>query len=287
MNIKSYLNIFILFIFIVLVLFFAFASNSHPYKQVLRIRDGKVIDFSEMIDELKNVNIVFIGEQHDNKKHHKAQLAIIKGIKKSEIPLSICLEMFRAEDQEKLDRWTEGDLELDAFLRIYYDYWRLPWPLYRNIFLFSRDNNVPMVGLNVPKKITKKVSQDGFKSLSDEDLEKLPPGITCDELDEKYREFIKTAYEVHEAEGKEFEFFCEAQMVWDKAMAWHLLKHMEKEPDRIMVVLSGIGHSWKQGIPGQVRKQADYTFRVILPELPGRADSNMITQEHADYLLLG
>jgi hypothetical protein len=39
------------------------------------------------------------------------------------------------------------------------------------------------------------------------------------------------------------------------------------------------------GIPEKITKKSDYTFRVILPEIPDRANSKEITIQDADYLL--
>ena len=52
-----------------------------------------------------------------------------------------------------------------------------------------------------------------------------------------------------------FTNFCEAQLVWDKAMAVHALGYVKKNPDRIMVLLAGTGHAWKKGIPERIKEQ--------------------------------
>ncbi len=248
--------------------------------------DGKIITFEEMVEELKKVNIVFIGELHDNRDHHKAQLDIIRALEESGIPVSIGLEMFRIQDQHTLDDWIKGEIDTELFMQIYDDFWGLPWSLYSNIFMFSRDKRIPMVGLNVPKEISRKVMDYGFRSLSPEDLFLLPPGITCDGLNEQYIGYIKIAYHQHEWENKDFDYFCEAQLIWDKSMAWYLLDYMNEKPGRTIVVLTGIGHSWKHGIPEQVTLQSDHTFKVVLPEVPDRVNSDEITVRDADYVLL-
>jgi uncharacterized iron-regulated protein len=287
MKLKGLLNAIIMIIFLILVIFISFTNNSNAYTEVLRLSDNKIISFEEMLEELKTVDLVFIGEDHDNEEHHRAQFQVIKGMKERGNALGVGFEMFLAQEQKTLDMWAHGTLGLESFLKTYYDYWRLPWTLYSKIFLYSKDNNIPMLGLNVPKEITRKVSQDGFSSLSDEELKKLPPGITCDDLDERYMEFIKQAYDVHEEIGDTFVYFCEAQMVWDKAMAWHLIQYLTEEKERTMVILAGIGHSWKKGIPAQIKKQSNYTFKVVLPETSYRTDRKSITTDDADYLLLG
>jgi uncharacterized iron-regulated protein len=167
MHIKTFLAFIVFVVIAVLAVLIISVEDISSYSSVLRVNDGEEITFEKMIEELKQVDIVFIGENHDDKKHHQAQFDVIKGIDKKGIPVSIGLEMFKAEDQETLDLWSAGDLELSDFLTRYYDSWGLPWSLYRNIFVFSRDSEIPMVGLNVPKAITRKVSQSGFQSLTD------------------------------------------------------------------------------------------------------------------------
>jgi uncharacterized iron-regulated protein len=286
MKIKYFINLALSTIIITLIVVIFLARESSSFHRVLRISDKKVITFNEMVEELKGIDIIFVGELHDNKKHHKAQLDIIREMEESGRPLSIALEMFKIEDQDELDGWIKGEIETKPFIQTYADFWGLPWSLYSNIFLFSREKRIPMVGLNVPKEITRKVLEHGFESLSSEELFILPPGITCDDMNEEYIDYIKMAYDEHEWENKDFTFFCEAQMIWDKSMAWYLLDYMNEKPGRTIVVLTGIGHSWKYGIPEKITKKSDYTFRVILPEIPDRANSKEITIQDADYLLL-
>ncbi|MBI5205773.1 MAG: ChaN family lipoprotein [Nitrospirae bacterium] len=260
-------------------------NGASATEHVLRLSDGDVISFEEMIEELKKVDIVFIGENHENEKHHKNEFEIIRALNYKKIPLGLGLEMFTAENQKELDAWVAGKLDLDTFLRVYYKAWRLPWPLYRDIFTYAKDNRIPMIGLNVPAELTNKVSREGFQALTDKELGKLPPEISCN-VDEKYMEFVKRAYEAHEIKGKLFVNFCEAQMVWDKSMAWHLIEYMKKNPMRQMIVLSGTGHSWKYGMPVQAKKESIYTFKVILHESPGRLGKDTTTKDDADYLIL-
>jgi uncharacterized iron-regulated protein len=286
MNRKSLINLFVFIIIIAASILIFYSRGASSYSQVLRVKDGEIISFDTMIEEIKGARIIFIGELHDNKKHHTAQLDVIKGIQEKGVPLSIGLEMFKIQDQDVLDNWVRGNFDKNHFLKTYYNFWSLPWSLYRDIFHFARDRKIPMVGLNVPKAVTKKVSEQGFQSLKPEELYLLPPGITCDDLDENYMEYVRTAYDEHEWEDKEFSYFCEAQMVWDKSMAWYLLDYINEKPGRTVIVLAGIGHSWKHGIPSQINRQSDHTFKVILPAVTDRFKNEEITEEDADYLLL-
>ncbi len=253
------------------------------YNNVLRVSDGRVISFEEMIDDLKKADIVFVGEVHDSERDHQAEFDIISALHERDVPIGIGLEMFRAESQRSLDEWNSGKLDEAGFIRVYYDNWRIPWPFYGDILQYAKQHAIPMVGLNVPDAISKKVATKGFSALTHDERAQLPPGISCN-VDERYMDFIRRVYESHAAGKDSFVHFCEAQMLWDKSMAWHLEHYMKKHPGRKMVVLSGIGHSWKRGIPDQIRQSSSYTFKVVLPAVPNGAKRSSITTADADYI---
>jgi len=254
-------------------------------KPVYRISDGKTVTYEQMIDNVRKAEIIFVGETHDSEVHHRLQLDVIKALHNSKIPLAVGFEMFTTENQGVLDRWVSGTISSDDFTRVYYQNWNFPWPLYRDILVYIRDNKIPALGLNISSEITKKVARSGFSSLTKEEREKLPPETGC-AVDEKYMKFIRRAYAMHGHGGRQFLHFCEAQLLWDQVMARHLLAFLKKYPDKKVVVLTGNGHAWKRGIPEQVRILSPKTnYRVILPHIPGYIDPKNIEIEDADYLL--
>ncbi len=274
----------LLSLFILLSLCFA-AKSGVSADNILRVRDGKIISFHQMIDEVKKVNIIFFGEIHDSIEHHEAELAVISAIHESDTPMSIGLEMFRSDSQDTLDSWTRGKSSLEQFLPAYYDNWRMPWTFYREIFWYSRDHEIPLIGLNIPDEIAKKVAHRGFASLTEEEKKRLPAGISCN-VDSTYMEFIRRAYTDHSLQERQFVNFCEAQMVWDKSMARHLVEYLKKNRGRTVVVLAGVGHAWKRGMPEQIAMESKHTYCVILPLVSGQIEKKTVTTKDADYVLL-
>ncbi len=199
--------------------------------------------------------------------------------------MAIGFEMFKRDSQPYLDRWVKGELSEKEFQQIYSMNWNYPWVLYRDIFVYARDHKIPMIGLNVPPEITRQVAREGFASLSQKQLGDLPM-VTC-RVDPHYMAFIRKALGMHGHGGMDFIKFCEAQLVWDTAMAWSLLRFLDKSPTSTVVVIAGSGHSWKHGIPAQIRSQSDFPFRVILPEIPNRVHQEIISVNEADYVWLG
>lgn len=270
---------------LILMVFIAAAAvrSSAAIEGVLRIADGRQIDLGQMLDESRSARYFFVGENHDDSLHHAAQLAIIKGLQQSGRTLAIGLEMFATTSQDKLDRWVAGKLSLREFKQEYARNWTLPWELYADILLYARDQRIPLIGLNLPKGISRKVAQQGFAALSPEDRRQLPAGITCS-VGPAYMAFIRQAYSNHALQDKAFEHFCEAQMLWNRNMGLQLEAYFAKNPRSTLVALVGIGHALKRGVPDEVTREAG-RYRVILPEFSGLNRKNL-TIEDADYLLL-
>lgn len=260
------------------------AAPSTGRGTVMRLRDGARIDFSRMIGEIKNSRAVFVGEIHSRSSDHRLQLRVADALHRRKIPLAIGLEMFSADRQPELDAWIAGRLSLDRFRFIYAQEWNIPWRYYRDIFLYARKHRIPLLGLNIPERITVKVGRLGFASLSSAELAKIPHGVTCN-VDANYREFIRQAHRQHGLSEKSFQNFCEAQMLWNKAMAWHLAEYLKRRPERLVVVLTGTGHAQKRGAPVQLAEYLAAPAAVVLPEDP-QILSSRVTSSDADYLVL-
>lgn len=202
--------------------------GSSPERKVFRVGDGKIITFAEMIAEIRQANVVIVGEMHDSEKNHQDQLEVIRSIDESGTPMAIGLEMFRSDSQHALDQWVSRETTAEQFIPVYYNNWAMPWNLYSGIFDYARERAIPMIGLNIPDQISRKIAEQGFSSLTEGEKEELPPGITCN-VDKTYMDFIKKAYAGHSMHSDStFVNFCEAQMVWDKAMAWHLTEYLKQ-----------------------------------------------------------
>jgi uncharacterized iron-regulated protein len=253
--------------------------------EMFRVRDRTTIPIEKMLPDLRAADIIYIGEIHQVEAHRWLVLDIMRDLHAAAIPFALGVEMFRADEQATLDAWTGGTLSLERFIRAYADNWTLPWPLYDDIFLYAREHRIPLVGLSIPDEISAAVARGGFASLTEQQRKKLPPGMSCN-VDPKYREFIRKAYGDHGGRsGMQFEYFCEAQMVWDKSMAWNLLRYRVANPGAKLVVLAGLRHAWRRGIPEQVALVMSGTAsQVVLPVIVGQIAPQNVTSDDADFL---
>jgi uncharacterized iron-regulated protein len=253
---------------------------------LIRVSDRKAVTFDAMIKDAERSDVIVVGETHGNPRHHELELEVIRALHEADTPMIIGMEMFRQSSQKDLDAWTQGLLPLDRFVPIYYRNWTVRWTFYEDIFLYARKHGIPIAGLNIPDEIATTVARRGFSALTSAERQKLPAGISCT-VDKSYMEFIRKAYAGHDrGDGKSFLNFCEAQMVWDKSMAANLIAFMKENPGKKAVVLAGVGHAWRRGIPEQLSLLSGYRTQVILPVMPDQTDLKNVSVKDADYVVL-
>jgi uncharacterized iron-regulated protein len=262
---------------------YAFGESNPDRRKLYDIAGDREMPLRQAVNDLKQNEILLIGEHHSEKAHHFGQLAVIRALQEAGVRVAVGLEMFRRDSQPSLDRWVRGDMDRPQFQKVYYDNWSFPWPFYSMIFDYALKESIPLVGLNVPKEITGQVAKEGFQSLSEEQRGMLP-NIVCN-VDREYRDYIKSAFGAHAHGGFNFEYFCEAQLVWDKAMAIHAVEYRKENPDTVLIILAGIAHAWKKGIPQHLEKRPSLSFAVILPEIANRITPATVRLKDADYLL--
>jgi uncharacterized iron-regulated protein len=273
-------------IFVLLVGFCATGTTAAPGLSLWNVETHQEISIQQAAPRLAGASLVFVGEQHDLPSHHQGQLQVIKTLAATGKPVAAGLEMFQQRHQDVLDRWGAGKIDEKELVPHFRANWGDNWSLYRDIFLLSRSRQIPMVGLNVPKEITSQVAKNGFGSLSREQIGTLPM-VTC-QVDPEYLELMRGAHGHGGMNSQAFTNFCEAQLVWDTAMAIHSLKYLRKNPERTLIVLAGSVHAWKKGIPAQVRKHDPKMKQlVILPSAPEAFNQNNSSPTDCDYLLLG
>lgn len=259
-------------------------AHPHPDVELFDLEAQTLVSEPQSIERLRAARIVLVGEHHNNAAHHRAQLKVIRTLHEAGRKVAVGLEMFRKDSQQDLDRWVNGQISEPKFKPIYLNNWNFGWELYGPIFNYAKENRIPMVGLNVSRKITSQVAYKGFDSLSEEQRGSLE-GITCN-VTQEYRDFISSAYGAHGHGKMNFERFCEAQLVWDTAMAVYAVEYLKENPDTVMVILAGSGHVRKLGIPTQLDKRVKWPYVVVLPETKGIFDPQSITADDADYLLI-
>ena len=212
-------------------------------------RTGELIDTVELARRLKDVRVLFIGEEHTNGEFHRVQLNVIEALRAAGRKPIIGLEMFPWGPQPALDRWSRGELDEARFLdeSRWYDVWSHHYGHYRDIFRYARDQRLKLVGLNAPRDVVRTVRSKGFEALPPETRGRFPPNI--DLSNTEHRTLVRAYFDdddpLHAKMSDEaLEGIYRAQVTWDAAMGWQAGQTLTDPADlrEIVVVLIGAGH---------------------------------------------
>jgi uncharacterized iron-regulated protein len=235
-----------------------FVSLNNGLSQSYQLSDRH----EEIVSELAQINIIYLGETHNNPEDHKAQLEIIKALYLQNSQIAIALEMFERPYQKFLDSYLAGKIdEIELREKTEYDQrWGFDWELYAPILRFAKINKLPLLALNTPSEISTKVARQGLDSLTLEERRYIPPISEIRSDNQEYRQMLLEVYQQHAHGGKgnskDFERFLTVQLLWDETMAEKIAQFWQANPNNRVVVLAGRGHIiYGYGIPDRVARR--------------------------------
>jgi len=253
---------------------------SRPEVRALKLDVLETID--DIIPKLTVSRIIYVGETHDQFAHHMNQLKVIKKIHDAGYKLAVGMEMFQKPYQQVVDDYLAGRIDEFTFLKKteYFSRWRYDYNLYKPIIDYLKQQSIPLVALNIQGDLTRKVAREGMYNLTDTQKKELP--FDMDFSNETYRKNLNQVFVVHEKQEdlQDFNYFLQAQMVWDEGMAESAHRFLENHPEHKMVILAGNGHvRHKYGIPDRLYRRNHEPFTVIVQD-------EEIEDGVADYVLL-
>jgi uncharacterized iron-regulated protein len=273
----------------IFILFFVSISASLLSEEKMN-QNIKIISFSnnteknltlkQLTRKIKNNQVIYIGESHDNANHHKIQLDMIKSLYNYNTKIAIGMEMFQSKFQDVVSDYIFGNISEQEFLdkTEYEKRWGYDYDLYKPIIDFAKSSQIPLIALNIESEIIKKISKNGISNLDAADLNKLPKHI--DFTNEYYKNFLYEIFKDHPSKkDNSFEKFYSIQFVWDEFMAEKIDSFLKDYKEYQIVVLAGNGHIvYGYGIPSRTFKRNNKQYSVILNEVE-------LKPQIADYII--
>jgi len=248
-------------------------------EEIFRLPKGERIPFSELLYDLDTARVIFLGESHDQIEHHRIQVRVLQGLLEKGKDAVVAMEMFERSQQPILDRWSQGLLTEEEFLKEvqWEKTWSMDYELYKGILDEAKNHHLKVLGLNVPRDLVRQVAQNGIDGLSPADRKLLPE---MDLTDPQHRAYIKSIYTSHHGgSAKDLERFYQAQSLWDEGMA-ETLSEFIKAPeggDKTMLVYAGNGHvAFDFGIPKRLDRRVSVLHKtIVLKEWKKKIDDDL------------
>jgi len=254
---------------------------------------GTEVNQQAVLTDLAQAKVVYLGETHDDVADHHGQLQIIRALyqQNQQHPskrMAIALEMFQRPYQPILDQYLTGNItESELQQQSEYDQrWGFPWEYYAPILRFAKAHQLPLIALNVPTEITRKVAKEGLESLTPSDRQWIPPESEIQTNNAAYRQMVQAVYEqIHQGRSvsSSFDRFFLAQVLWDETMAQQIADFLQAQPNHQVMVLAGDGHLvYGYGIPSRVARRLEGVIQrsvIINPDEEMKSEE-LISSSH-------
>jgi uncharacterized iron-regulated protein len=260
----------------------AFSADKPAYS--LFNGKGKRASYDAMIKAMAGADIVLFGEYHDNPIVHWLQLECTQDVFKLRKDMALGAEMFEADVQPVVDRYLYDSLPDKEFEKT-----SRPWPNYKTdykpLLQFARDNKLPFIATNIPRKFASMVFRGGFSvldtltSLQKSWIAPLPPlydsSLAC------YADMIKSMG-MHGGPN-----LPKAQAIKDATMSHFIMKNWSK--GKLFIHYNGAYHSNNYQSIYWYLKKANPALKIVTISTtmqPGLAKLDKEAMNTADFVIV-
>jgi uncharacterized iron-regulated protein len=275
-----------------LIVLFVMASSAYAQDKpayMLYNGEGKEVHYSKMLRTLLEADLVFFGETHNDPISHWMELELVSDLfAEKGNKLAVGAEMFEADDQLILTEYLKG-LTDDKRYEDEAKLWKNYKTDYKPVLKFCRDNRIPFIATNVPRRYASLVSYGGFDTLSYLSQEALrymaPMPIFYDAEVKCYKDMLSMGGGHGTASMSTN--FPKAQALKDATMAWFIAQHWK--PGDLFYHFNGSYHSQNhEGIIWHLNKYIP-GLKVVTIQQVNQKDITKLEDENkglADFILV-
>ncbi|EPG66164.1 ChaN family lipoprotein [Leptospira wolffii] len=237
-------------------------------------------------ERVKDADVIVFGEEHNDSKGHAWKLEALKRLS-AKYPISLSLEMLERDQQRSVDEFARDEITEKGFLNSG-KFWPNYQTDYHPLVMFAKENRIPILAANAPKKYVNLVSSKGIGALYKIRSPYLPPRYLYKMHRQKeYEELVLSAMSGHSV-GMNFdpEKFLDSQYVWDASMSDAIANAFYANGRKVFQV-NGRFHT-DSGL-GLTHRLRQYGLKVlVLSIFPGFEGENLTDKDWAlgDFVIL-
>lgn len=230
---------------------FAQDTQTANYK-IYDSKKAKLVTLDELVSSLKNTDVLFFGEEHNDSTGHALEAEIYKKMFAAFPKTALTLEMFHTDVQPVIDEYLSGCISEKNFIkeaRAWNNY-----NDYKPLIEFAKANKLPVIGGNAAARYSNMVSRSGLtalKALPEASRAFLPP-LSIDTATGRYYDKFNETLGGHSMGSMKI---YQTQNFWDATMAWSIATYLKKNKNAKVLQLNGRFHSDEQlGTLAQLKK---------------------------------
>ena len=225
-------------------------------------RWGNRTSVRTLVGSSVNEDVLLVGEEHGDRVGHAVEALILETVirelgrpEATGRPVILSMEMFERDVQYVLDEYLAGLIGEEHFLRS-----ARPWDdyaaRYRPLVEMARENGIPVLAANAPRRYVNRVTNEGPESLGalSEAAHRFLPPLPYPGPSPLYREQWKAIMErTGPTEDRDYSLSpnaIHAQALWDASMGHAITQALVRRMDGFVVHVSGSFHVARgTGIP--------------------------------------
>jgi uncharacterized iron-regulated protein len=219
--------------------------------RIYSVKLAKEITISEIVEDMKDVDVLFYGEEHNDSVTHYLEHKIFESLfKKYSSMMTLSMEMFERDVQPIMNEYLTSDIRERNFrkdARVWSNY-----KDYRPMVEFSKLNKLDVVCANAAGRYSNLAGRKGQQGLMDLPVEskKYFAPLPYDTASGKYHEKLVGLFDQggskkkkqSSSTGESFSLVM-AQSLWDATMAFSIYEYLKQNPSKKVFQVNGRFHS--------------------------------------------
>lgn len=202
-------------------------------------QEGELISYANLLELTEKSDMIFFGELHNNPIAHWLQIELLSDVAETSARHTVVgMEMFEADQQVIIDEYFSGHISQTSFEREA-RLWNNYQTDYKPIVEFSKENGLPLIATNIPRRYASSVYSQGLSVLdslsSDAHRWMMPLPVQVDTTLTSYQTMSEAAH------GHGGVNLIYSQAVKDATMAHFILLNMK--PNSRLFHINGSYHS--------------------------------------------
>lgn len=254
-------------LFLALVLlspsFVLFSQSIESHYKIYDTRTKQITTVDKIAEDFQTADVLFFGEEHNDSAGHYLEEVILKALyQRYGNQLTLSMEMFETDCQLILDEYLVGHINEDRFLKDV-----RPWNNYKDYrpaVEFARQNKMPVIAANPPRRYVNMVSRKGMNSLDSlsQSAKKFLPPLPYDTASGRYREKFMEFMRGGSPGTSNAQIYY-SQNLWDAGMSYSIYHYLKKNKKKKIFHLVGRFHcDEKLGTLAQLQKRKS-SLRIL------------------------
>jgi uncharacterized iron-regulated protein len=269
------------------------STNTPPRSlPILNSRTAQPEAFQEVVDSLVDVQVVVLGEEHDDLLAHRFQVELVEALHEKRPELTLALEMVERDHQEALDQYLTGSIDVRTFVdevrseeRGQKTFERHSLPLIN----LAKRLGIKVIAANAPRTYVRAARIEGYEyleSLPEETrrLYDMPAQLDAGPYRRRVEQLMQSNGVVLEQE--QVDAFMRAQEMWDQTMARSVIEALNTGGEPVVLVVGRFHGDFGGGTINRILADAPETkvrYLVTIGSAPGRL--RLDDADRADHIL--